>query len=94
MMEAASEKSDPPGWTYTEVFVYDEDRTLRPTHICSDEISFASPPELRSTEIRIRITNGPRETNRTASVLPHAPGSTDIPIKLLAGEVIQAKRTA
>ena len=45
--------------------------------------------QAESAEVRIRIMNGPRETNRTARVLLHARGSSDISLKLLVVEIVQ-----
>lgn len=78
--------STPSAWTYTEIRVHDGDRTLRPTHICSDQIIFDTPPALQPAEVRISIRTGTRETTRTARVLPHALGSTEIPIQLIVAE--------
>jgi hypothetical protein len=74
------------GWTYTELLVHDGDRALKPTHICSDEITFRDPPQLLSAEITISIKNGDRRTIRTARVLPHESGSTRVPIQLIDAE--------
>jgi hypothetical protein len=83
------------GWTYTEIVVYDGDRILKPTHLCSDEITFRDPPALMSAEINIRITNGDRQTTRTARVLPHESGATRVPIQLIQTEQkTSAKLTA
>ena len=89
----ASSKTD--AWTYAEIVVHDGDRVLKPTHVCSDEITFRDSPELVSTEIRISIKNGDRQTTRTARVLLHKSGSTRIPIQLInAEEKAPAKLTA
>jgi hypothetical protein len=81
--------------TYAEIIVHDGDRVLKPTHVCSDEITFRDTPALASAEITISIRNGDRQTTRTARVLPHGPESTRIPIQLLAIEQkAPAKRIA
>jgi len=76
----------PPAWTYAEIFVYDGDRTLRPTHVCHNELMFRDAPHLVSAEIRVCVNNGDRQTTRIARVLPHDPQATHIPIQLIQNE--------
>lgn len=73
-------------WTYAEIVVSDGQRTFKPTHVCSTEIIFRDPPELRSAQISVCVINGDRQTTRLARILPHEPGSTRIPIELIQTE--------
>jgi hypothetical protein len=91
-METSKSSSNSSTWTYAEIFVHDGDRTLKPTHICSNEITFREPPELRSAEICIFVKNGDRQTTRIARVLPHEPGSARIPIELISPHAEQAAK--
>jgi hypothetical protein len=83
-METLRSSSSSSAWTYAEIFVHDGDRTLKPTHICSNEIIFRDPPERLSAEIRVCVKNGDRQTMRIARVLPHEPGSARVPIELIS----------
>ena len=74
------------GWTYAEIFVYDGDRVLKPSHVCHNEIIFRDAPQIVSPVIRVCVKNGDRATTRSVRVLPHAPDATRIPIQLLSTE--------
>jgi hypothetical protein len=76
----------PSRWIYTEIFVHDGDRVLKPTQVCGNEISFADAPKLLSAQISIRIRTGDRQTIHAARVLPHAPDAVEIPILLIQTE--------
>ncbi len=94
-MEVETTPSKTPAWTYAELFVYDGDRVLKPTHVCADEITFRDAPYLVSAQIRVCVKNGDRQTTRTARVLPHDPQSTRIPIQLIqSDQQAPAKLTA
>ena len=94
-MDAEISSSSPGGWTYTEIFVYDGDRVLKPINLCGDEITFREAPGIIYPEIRICVKNGDRRTIRSAKVLTHDPSSTRIPIQLVTGaEKVPSKRTA
>ena len=71
-----------PGWTYAALTVLDGPRRLKPTHAAFDRLYFADPPRLTSTEIQIILTNGDAEQRHRATVLPHEPHATRIPIRL------------
>ena len=70
-------------WTYARLAVIDGDRTLKPSSVCFDFITFPCPPRLASTQVEIILTNGNDEQRATAAVLPHDPDDTRIPIRLL-----------
>jgi hypothetical protein len=56
---------------------------------------FAEPPQLTAREIEIIVTNNGQPHSSRALVLPHDPGSKEIPIQLIETEVqIAAKQTA
>ena len=44
---------------------------------------FADPPRLTSDQIEIVLTNGDAEQRHFATVAPHAPDATTIPILLI-----------
>jgi hypothetical protein len=85
-MEAETTPSKASAWTYAELFVYDGNRVLKPTHVCADEITFRDAPRLLSEEIRVCVKNGDRQTTRAARVLPHESHATRIPIQLIQTE--------
>jgi hypothetical protein len=73
-------------WNYVDVQVLDGQRVLRPTHVSFDQLIFAEPPNLSSQHIEIVITNNGRSHPSRATVLPHDPQSTRIPIQLIQTE--------
>ena len=62
------------------------DRTAVPggAALAVDRLRFAEPPHLTGSEIEIVLTNGLAEQRHTATVLPHDPNATLIPIRLVA----------
>ena len=80
-------------WTYVQLIVIDGERQLRPTHLCSTEITFAEAPQLKSNRITIITRNGDRETIRSARVLTHAKAARTIPIELHEANDIQKAPT-
>lgn len=82
-------------WNYVEIRVIDGERVLRPTHVAFDRLIFAQPPNLRSRQVEIVITNNGKSHSSQAVVLPHDADSTHIPIRLITTEKkVPAKLTA
>lgn len=77
-----SPRTSQHSWTYATLTVVDGQRRLKPTHAAFDRLHFTQPPRLTSTEIAIILTNGPDKQRHTATVLPHEPDATRIPIRL------------
>jgi len=73
-------------WNYVEVEVRDDKRSLRPTHVCSTDLIFKTPPAIASKHIEIIVTNNGQPHSRWAVVLPHDPDATQIPIQLIDAE--------
>ena len=71
------------GWTYASLTVIDGDRHLKPTHVASDRLIFASPPRLVSPHVQIILRYADAEQRATAEVLPHNADATRIPIRLM-----------
>jgi hypothetical protein len=71
------------GWVYASLTVVDGERTLKPTHVASHRLIFASPPRLVSPEVEIILRYGDDEQRAAAAVLPHHAEDTRIPIRLL-----------
>lgn len=70
-------------WTYVEIYIYDGDRVLRPTHLCGTEVTFNTAPELVSDTIRIVTKNGDQLISSIARVLKHERTERRIPIELI-----------
>jgi len=75
----ASEKK----WVYASLTVMDGDRKLKPAQVGFDRLLFSDPPRLQSKQVEIILVNGDEEQRRMATVLPHDPEATRIPIMLM-----------
>ena len=75
-----------PGWVYATLTVMDGNRRLNPTQVSFDHVLFLEPPCLQSEVIEIILVNGDAEQHQTATVLPHDPQATWIPIRLIPTE--------
>lgn len=71
------------GWVYASLAVVDGTRQLKPAQIGPDHLLFREPPRLTSERVEIVVTNGDRQHRRLATVLPHDPEATEVPIQLL-----------
>ena len=71
----------PSQWLYTTITLHDGPRILHPTHVSFDRVVFSSPPRLTASQVEIVIANGPDEFRSTATILPHDPAATEIPIR-------------
>ena len=75
-------------WTYVEIYVFDGDRVLRPTHLCGTDVTFTAAPEFESDTVLIMTKNGDRTVTRTARVLQHNRSDRRVPIELLGDPVV------
>lgn len=79
---SSNPQTESRGWIYTDLAVISEQRTLKPTHLASDFLIFASPPSLQAGPIEIILSEGTDVRRWTATVLPHESGATRIPVVL------------
>ena len=70
-------------WVYASLTVRDGNRKLKPSHVAFDRLRFDHPPHLTSRQVEIILVNGNEEQRHLATVLPHDPEATRIPIELL-----------
>ena len=69
-------------WTYASLMVIDGQRQLKPTHVAFDRLHFSHPPRLQSATVEILLSNGNEHQRHLATILPHDPDATQIPIRL------------
>jgi hypothetical protein len=85
-MQPSLDTPRPPkrNWTYASLTVIDGSRELKPAQVAFDRLLFREPPHLTSSQVEIILTNGDAEQRTLATVLPHDPEATRIPIRLCA----------